>query len=409
VKPTTLVALCLFTAVVRVLPAHAQAVPGEGGPDPAQVRVHIGPLMLSPTISLTNLGIDQNVFNDPQDKLPKRDFTFTITPRTALWLRIGRSWLTGNVTEDIVWYQTYATERSASTTYAVGWRAPLNHLTLTTGLSYARKKERPGYEIDARVERRDFNYRGAVEIRALSKTLFGVNAERRHLDFAENSFFKDIDLRDELSYVTTATGLSVRHELTPLTSVSMSVARSTDRFKTSPDRDSDSTSVAGTIVFNTFAIIKGSASLGYRDFRPLDPGLPGFKGTTGSANLSYTLMGATRFAIVAKRDVDYSYDLAQPYYVETGYDLTIAQQIFGPFDVMARLGRHALAYRNREGITLTVPDRVDHTRSYGVGVGYHMGKELRLGFNFDKVRRESDVADRRFNNVKFGTAITYGF
>jgi hypothetical protein len=34
-------------------------------------------------------------------------------------------------------------------------------------------------------------------------------------------------------------------------------------------------------------------------------------------DLTYTLLGMTRFAVRAMRDVQYSYDLAQPYHLHT--------------------------------------------------------------------------------------------
>src|SRR5262249_29965032 len=83
----------LLLGVAR--PAWSQ--PPEGGPDPAKVRVRIGPLWMNPTVSLTNLGIDQNVFNDPESAAPKQDFTFTATPTTDLWLRFGPSWVQGSI------------------------------------------------------------------------------------------------------------------------------------------------------------------------------------------------------------------------------------------------------------------------------------------------------------------------
>jgi hypothetical protein len=365
--------------------------------------------MMNPTVSLTNLGIDQNVFNDPADKAPKRDLTLTVTPSTELWLRMGPSWLSGSVKEDVVWYQKYASERSASNRYNLGWRVPLSRLTLTTNVAYAKAKERPGYEIDARVQRRDLEYRGSAEIRTFSKTQIGINASRSTREFAQDSTFRGVDLRQQLSYVSTATGLSLRHQLTPLTTLAMDVSRSQDRFRFSSDRDSDSMSVTGSVAFSPFAAITGGASFGYRDFKPLGPSVPEYKGTTGAADLTYTLLGATRFTLRGVRGVNYSYERDQPYYLETGVDGSIAQQIFGPFDIVGRAGAHALAYRDRAGTSVSVSDAVDHIRLYGGGVGFHMGKELRLGFNVDKVRRDSELADRRYDNFKFGTAVTYGF
>ena len=64
--------------------------------------------------------------------------------------------------------------------------------------------------------------------------------------------------------------------------------------------------------------------------------------------------------------------------------------------------------RDRAGTAARVSDRVDDVRTYGVGVGYHLGKDLRWGFNVDRSRRLSDVARRRYSGFKFGTAMTYG-
>ena len=99
-------------AFVLLAASAASAQTADGGPDPATVRVRIGPLWMNPTISLPNIGIDTNVFNDPPNVTPKRDFTITVSPKTELWLRLGRTWLSGIIAEDIVWYQTYTTERS---------------------------------------------------------------------------------------------------------------------------------------------------------------------------------------------------------------------------------------------------------------------------------------------------------
>ena len=108
-------ALALALALAAVAPLSAQT--SEGGPDPAQVRVRIGPLLMNPTMALTNLGIDDNVFNEPEDLLPKRDFTATLTPSTDLWVRMGRTWISGTVKEELIWYQKYATERAANSGY----------------------------------------------------------------------------------------------------------------------------------------------------------------------------------------------------------------------------------------------------------------------------------------------------
>jgi hypothetical protein len=402
------VAAVALLALMRVTPVAAQG-PADSEPDPARTRVRIGPLYMNPTVALANLGIDQNVFNDAEDQNPKKDFTLNVVPNLDVWLRMGRTWITGALKEEIVWYQKYSTERAANTTYSLGWKVPLNRLTASVGATYANVRDRPGFEIDARSRRRELRYNGSVEVRALSKTFFGVTASRQSVDFDKDIVFLKSALYFELNRVTTTGGLSVRHQLTPLTSISLTASRSQDRFEFSSLRNSNSTALAATVSFDPFALIKGSATFGYRDFEPLAPDLPSFKGATAAMNLSYTLLGATRFSIGATRDVQYSYDINQPYYLQTGATGSIAQQLFGPLDVVVRGGAQNLAYRARVGTALLLADRLDRVRTYGAGIGYHLGRDLRVGFNVDETRRVSDVALRRYNNLTMGTSVTYAF
>jgi hypothetical protein len=156
------------------------------------------------------------------------------------------------------------------------------------------------------------------------------------------------------------------------------------------------------------ALLKGSASFGYTRFEPDDPNLPGYKGTTGDLDLSYTFAGFTKIAATATRAVNYSYDITQPYYILTGVTLGAAQQIFGPVDVVGTISAQKLAYQDRAGVVVQVVNRTDHVRTYGGGLGIHLGKDLRLGFNVSKSTRTSQVVVREFEGLHYGVALTYG-
>jgi len=388
------------------VPATAQT-PTAGEP-PADVRVRVGPLFANPSLSLTNAGIDTNVFNEPDQVLPKQDFTMTVTPATDVWLRFGPTWLSANIREDLVYYNTYASERSANTGVKSMWLIPLNRLTLKPSLSYLITRERPGFEIDARARHTDLGYGGLVEVRALAKTFFGVRGERHEINFDQGAVFLGANLDDQLTRTVTTGGVSLRNQLTPLTSVTLDAAREQDRFSRSPLRDSDSTLVSFGVTFDPAALIKGSATFGYRDFRPLTPGVPGFQGGTIAVDLSYVALGATRLGVQATRDVQYSYDVNQPYYVQTGIAGSIQQQIFGPIDAVARAGAQRLAYRDRSEAPVAVANRADHVRGYGGGVGYHLGRDLRIGVNIDRQRRESPIDFRQYDGTRYGVSVTYG-
>ena len=106
------------------LAAAASAQTTDG--DPTNAKMHFGPLLMTPSIAVTNIGIDTNVFYEPGFADPKQDFTLTMTPRADLWLRAGRTLFSAFVKEDLVWYRTYASERSANESAAVTWRVPLD-------------------------------------------------------------------------------------------------------------------------------------------------------------------------------------------------------------------------------------------------------------------------------------------
>jgi len=386
-------------------PAGVFAQSETGGP-PQNVRMRIGPLFVNPTLALSNAGVDTNVFNEATN--PKSDYTITVTPATDLWLRFGPTWFQGNIKEDIVWFNKYASERSANNSYSLKWRVPLNRLTVTPTWTYANTRERPGFEIDARSQRTETGYGGTIELRAQTKTFFSVSAERKKTDYDKAAVFLGANLHDQLNRTVTTETVSVRHQLTPLTSISFDMSKGQDRFDFDPLRDSDSIGFSGRVNFDPAALIKGSASFGYRDFRPASPDLPGFQGSIAAVDVNYVLLGTTKFAVQFNRDVQYSYDINQPYYVQTGGTASISQQLFGPLDIVVRGGLQRLEYQTRTGAVVAVSNRVDHTQAYGGGIGYHLGRDTRIGFNIDQSRRISGVELRQFKGLEYGFAVTYG-
>ena len=385
----------------------ASAQTADGGPAPT-VRLRIGPVWVNPTISLPNIGIDTNVFNEPANVIPKKDFTITVSPKAELWLRLGRTWLSGIIAGEMVWYQTYASERSTDSTYGLGWKAPLNRLVLSTNAEWVKTRSRPGFEIDTRAERDEPAYAGSVEVRGLSKTFIGVRGGWREVLFDNAAAYEGESLKRELDRTETAAAVTVRHDLTPLTSVMFSAGRSEERFTYSPSRDATADDYSGTLNFDPAALLKGSASFGYKDYQPQSPDVAPFQGAIYEVNLSYILLGSTRFSTNLRRDVESSYDIDQPYYLLTGGGASITQQIYGPVDAVGRAILQRLEYRTREGTTVAAPDRTDRIRNYGGGVGVRMGEELRLGFNIDDERRTSVLEDREYKGLRYGVSITYG-
>ena len=81
-KPTFLLPILLLMIATRAFAQTAERPPAP---------VRIGPLDVYPTLALTNFGVDNNVFNEPDQAEPKRDFTMTVTPAADLRMRLGRA------------------------------------------------------------------------------------------------------------------------------------------------------------------------------------------------------------------------------------------------------------------------------------------------------------------------------
>ena len=332
-----------------------------------------------------------------------------MTPLSDFWLHLGPTWVTASLNESIYWYQKYASERTANNQYKLGWSVPGSRMSFKVDGSYINARERPGFEIDTRAARKETTFNGALDVHALSKSFIGVTASRTQTRFADDAVFLDTNLQLALNRVDTAYGVNVRHQLTSLTAIAFNGSRSNARFEFSPERDTVSNSATATVSFASAALVRGSATLGYTDFTPLAGDLPGYRGTIGSVDLTYVLLGSTRFAISGGRGVQYSYDFKQPYYIQSRIGGSVAQQIFGPFDVQVRGDIAFLAYRNRAGVVVEVPDRTDRTTTVGVGLGFHMGKDLRLSFNIDQNNRDTSVREHQYEKFLVGTALTYGF
>jgi hypothetical protein len=259
------------------------------------------------------------------------------------------------------------------------------------------------------VHHTEWGGKGQVDVRALPKTTFGVTGSYKKVTFDSAAVFDNASLSQELNRTETIGGIAITHQLTPLTKLAFDADQERDRFLNSPLRDSNSTRLGLSVSFDPHALLKGGASIGYRDFSPSDPGLPGYRGVVAIGDLSYTLLDATRFHVQFKRDVEYSFDVTQPYYLETGVNGSIAQQIFGPIDAVARAGTASLSYQDRAGALVAFANRVDYNHTYGGGAGYHFSGGLRVGFNVDYYNRISDVAQRRYNGLRYGATATYDF
>ena len=201
---------------------------------------------------------------------------------------------------------------------------------------------------------------------------------------------------------TVDVGLSVA--LTPLTSFTAALAREEQRFDQDPERDSTSWRVTPGLSFSPTGLITGAATVGYRRFQPVSPTLPGYSGLVSAVSVGVTLYGRNQVQVVFNRDVQYSYETANTYYVGTGGNVTWTLSVVGPIDVRGTAGRYMMDYGR-----VAAQAGVDTTTTYGGGVGYRFTNRARLGVNAEWSRRESDrSAERGYRNHRIFAGLTWG-
>ncbi len=375
---------------------------GQGPDTPPPGTVAMGPLWLTPSLIVKDMGVDENVFNDAVN--PKHDFTFTITPRATVVFRMRRLRLEYLTATDYVYYRTYRSERGTNTSSSARLSFDLGHLKPYATIQGLNSKSRLNSEIDARARHRDFQYGAGVELKIASRTSLLLNGSQTKVSYEADSTFRGVDLRRGFDGRKRSVDGGLGIVLTPLTTFTMLVAREQQRFQLSPDRDSNSWRISPTLMFSPTGLLTGSATVGYRHFRPLSPTLPDYSGVVSAVTVGATLYGRHQVQALFSRDVQYSYDLTTDYYVGTGGTLIWTLAIAGPLDVRGTAGRYLMDYRGGAG----QPGR-DRSTIYGGGMGFRFSNRARLGVNIEWSRRDSTKSfDRGFRNRRIFTGLTWG-
>ena len=242
---------------------------------------HVGPLYFTPQLLLKELGVDSNVFNAAGD--PKSDFTFTLGPRADAWIPVARRALFQvRAATDLVWYATYATERSIDPQFLGRSEIYIRRITLFAEGEYVNTRERLNYEVDARARHVENNASAGVAVRLTPKFSVEVAGRIDETRFDADEEFDGVRLQRTLDHKATGYSVAARHRVTPLTTVVVRYERIDDEFRFSPLRDSHSVRVMPGVEFKPRALIKGSAYVGYRKFTPSAADvLPEFSGLVG--------------------------------------------------------------------------------------------------------------------------------
>lgn len=402
-KRSTAYPWVIYAIVFATFPSATGAQEPEPG---GTARIRLGPVALTPAIAVTDLGVDSNVFNETSD--PKSDFTFTTAPQLNASMRTQRGLLTADARLSFVYFKGYKSEQSVNGRSDLMYEYRFNRIRPFASFSLLDTRERPGYEIDARARRFEKTLRIGINSRLGGKGNVQLDVRRRSLAFAGDALFLTRRLQDILNRNLWAVGSSWRQQITPLTTLVLAASHEQERFEFSPYRDSNSLRLDGGFELARFALIRGVAVIGVQRLRPMAGSfLREFSGFTSNVNVSYTAPTRSRLTLSVLRDLQYSFEDENPYYVQTGWTVGVTQRVVGRWDVSLIGGQNHLAYRSNTGGLRNVPsDRVDRV---GGGLGYEVRPGTSIGFIVDSFYRNSTRPARRYQTIRSFATINYGF
>jgi hypothetical protein len=395
----------LCAAALLVSTAWAQAPPpAQAESDPLEsMPIRFGPVGLSPSLAITDFGVDTNVFNEAANT--RSDFTMTISPRLVARLRGGPVLLTATNGTGFVYFHETDAERNVSYTSDVRADFAFDRLQPYIAASFLDTRERLNAELDIRAPRRNTSVVSGARLAIGASTAATVEVRRTNQAFDEQVSFEGVPLSLTMNDRTDVYDAGLLFALTPLTTLRVTSSWQRDRFENSPGRDANSFRFMPALQFDSAALIQGTVAIGYRRFEPLGPDLAGHQGLAVQTSLGYTLLERTRFEVRVTRDVHYSFEAEEPYYLDSGVRFDVMHQLVGPFDLRATLSRDSLEYRE---LGASATSRSDSARLVSAGVGYRLRDDTRIVVAWESAARRSVRPERNFDRHRLVASVTYG-
>ena len=390
--------------VALATPVAAQTT---GEPPVEQPRLFLGPIGLTPTLTIKDIGVDTNVFRTAGS--PERDFTATVGPGVNAVLRLGRANIRVDSRLDWIYFQKFDHQRSFNLSETGRLDVDLVRLTPFVRGNYTRTRQRPNPELDIRVQQKLTGAGGGVGMRVGPGFLIEAagDVSRVELDDDDPELAQ---LAEALNRRTERATLAGRWRLTPLTSVVVRGEAGRDEFELSPLRDSRSFSLMPGIELRPLALVSGHAFVGVKRFVTDEAALPDYTGVVADVAVGWMVRDLTHFKVGVRRDVEYSFEALEPYFLLTDVQVEVRQALGYQWDVVGRTGLAQLAYRRLDDAgAAAAAGRRDWAVLMGMGVGRRLGDYVRVGIDVDRVARRSPLADREYQGFRIGGSFTYGY
>ncbi|HMD34292.1 MAG TPA: outer membrane beta-barrel protein [Vicinamibacterales bacterium] len=394
-----------FAQVASDQPGTATPLPPPAPRKPLG-QVEFGPLVMTPTVAFMNIGVDNNVYNSAQER--QVAFTATVSPQIRLLYKSGRLMIDSNTAADYIYYGVDTTlggftpRTVLNVEYRVGRR-----ITLLFNDYVASHKDRPSIEIDARVRHTTTAVGTGVRVGLAPKMDLELGVRQADISYADGTVYDGVKLEQTLNQRTRSAYGSLSYRVTPYTAVRTLVSIDDQTYPLSPDRDGQSNLYAGGLSFSPRALIAGDAMLGVRQFWSHSPTQPDFTGLAADGRLTLTLGDSTGFLVSGHRDLNPSYELTNPYVLQSSYQVAVQQHVTRRFDVGLSYTTIKMDYATFTNAPAFANAGNNVQRGFGASVGVMSTHLARYAVYYEHWERSwATDPGRRFNDDRWGFMIT---
>ena len=370
--------------------------------DPAEsARVRLGRFAFTPAVWST-AGYDSNVEGESEE--PKGDYIVVVVPQLETWLDLGRARLSTLGVYEFFTYQELEPTKTFVHFNSVSFSVPGVRFEPEAFYSHRNTYARPtGFEVGARSRRIEDEVSAGINWDMTAR--MGLSARARYLDidYDASAEYQGSNLRESLNRRTSSGIFGVSRELTPLTSMSVSLDVTADRFVYSPERDGDSVRLYGGVSFLSPALFTGSAMLGYRRFESPYSADLNFEGVVAAVQLMYARESRTMFDIQLYREPFFSYAESLGYYWMNSAAAGVVQALSEKWEARVFGAYRFLDYVQNSPESQNAGNTI--RTDVGGGLSWRMGPFTRFGMNYEYTVSTGATAFREWRLVGY---IVYG-
>ena len=168
---------CRSAAIAVLIYLHSASLALAQAPPPLDplesMWMRVGPFGFTPSIAVTDFGVDSNVFRTAEE--PRRDFTATIAPRFDVRLRAGRLLLWGWNATGFTYYAETSDQRSISYANEVRADVDLGRFRPFATAAILKTRDRLNAELDVRAPRLSRSVSGGARVSIGTHTALTVS------------------------------------------------------------------------------------------------------------------------------------------------------------------------------------------------------------------------------------------